>query len=56
MEFLNQYYRTYAIDNIGEAGRSALTDLKYFPNDGKAICNLYVEITDKLASVILKIQ
>jgi pimeloyl-ACP methyl ester carboxylesterase len=48
MEFLNQYYRTYAIDNIGEAGRSVLNDRATFPVDGESLCNLYVEIADKL--------
>jgi pimeloyl-ACP methyl ester carboxylesterase len=48
MDFLNQYYHTYAIDNIGEAGKSALNNRESFPKDGEAICNLYVEIADKL--------
>jgi pimeloyl-ACP methyl ester carboxylesterase len=48
MEFLNQHYRTYAIDNIGEAGRSALDDRTMFPGDGESLCDLYVEITDEL--------
>lgn len=48
IEGLNKYYRTYAIDNIGEAGKSVLNDLDSFPNDGKALSDLYAEISDKL--------
>ncbi len=48
IEGLNLHYRTYAIDNIGEVGKSALNDLDSFPNDGKALNDLYTEISDKL--------
>lgn len=48
MEFLNRHYRTYAIDNLGEAGKSALEDINAFAGDGEALCDLYTEITDKL--------
>ena len=46
---LNKYYRTYAIDTIGDAGRSILEDMENFPNDGKALAELYEEIMDRLA-------
>lgn len=45
---LNKYYRTYAIDTIGDAGRSALEDIKKYPNDGKALSELYSEIMNTL--------
>ncbi|MFX1520127.1 MAG: alpha/beta fold hydrolase [Promethearchaeota archaeon] len=48
IEGLNRHYRTYAIDNIGEVGKSVLNDLNSFPNDGKALSELYTEISDKL--------
>lgn len=45
---LNKHYRTYAIDTIGDAGRSVLDDVEKYPNDGKALCELYTEIMDTL--------
>jgi len=48
IEGLNQYYRTYAIDTIGDAGRSVLDDINTYPNDGKALSQLYTEIMDTL--------
>ena len=45
---LNKYYRTYAIDTIGDAGRSVLDDIEKYPNDGKALAELYKEIMDTL--------
>jgi pimeloyl-ACP methyl ester carboxylesterase len=48
IEGLNKHYRTYAIDNIGEVGKSVLNDLDKFPSDGKALSDLYTEISDKL--------
>jgi pimeloyl-ACP methyl ester carboxylesterase len=48
IEALSQHYRTYAIDAIGEAGKSALRHLDNHPKNGKEIAELYVEIADKL--------
>lgn len=45
---LNKHYRTYAVDTIGDAGKSALSDLDNFPKDGQALCAFYLEIADKL--------
>jgi len=48
IEGLNKYYRTYAIDTIGDAGRSVLDDIEQYPNDGKSLSQLYTEIMDTL--------
>lgn len=48
IEGLSRYYRTYAIDHIGEAGKSALNDLDAYPRDSKALSDLYAEIADRL--------
>jgi pimeloyl-ACP methyl ester carboxylesterase len=45
---LNKHYRTYAIDTIGDAGKSVLNDLDNFPKDGQALSAFYLEIADKL--------
>ena len=45
---LNERYRTYAIDTIGEPGKSELSDITHFPKNGKEWSNLLVEITDNL--------
>ena len=45
---LNRYYRTYAVDTIGDAGRSVLDDITRFPGDGEALAKLYTEIMDTL--------
>jgi pimeloyl-ACP methyl ester carboxylesterase len=45
---LNEHYRTYAIDHIGEAGKSVLKDTDTFPKGGKSVTELYLEITNKL--------
>jgi pimeloyl-ACP methyl ester carboxylesterase len=45
---LNGHYRTYAIDTIGDAGRSVLGDIREYPNDGKSLAELYSEIMDTL--------
>jgi len=45
---LNEYYRTYAIDTIGEPGKSELSDIKHFPKNGAEWSELLVEITDEL--------
>ena len=46
---LNQNYRTYAIDTIGEPGKSQLRDINHFPQNGREWSDLLVEITDELA-------
>jgi len=46
---LNRYYRTYAIDTIGDAGKSVLDDIDYYPNDAKSLSELYTEIMDSLS-------
>lgn len=43
---LNQVYRTYAIDTLGEAGKSRLDDLENTPVDGKAWTDLLIEVTE----------
>jgi len=45
---LNERYRTYAIDTIGEPGKSELSNIKHFPKNGEEWSNFLVEITDKL--------
>jgi pimeloyl-ACP methyl ester carboxylesterase len=45
---LNRYYRTYAIDTIGDTGRSVLDDMAKYPNDGKLLAELYTELMDTL--------
>ena len=45
---LNEQYRTYAIDTIGEPGRSELKDIRRFPQNGKDLSELLLEITDAL--------
>lgn len=42
---LNEHYRTYAIDAIGEPGKSELSDIEHFPRNGKEWSDLLVEIT-----------
>jgi pimeloyl-ACP methyl ester carboxylesterase len=45
---LNEHYRTYAIDTIGEPGKSKLSDINHFPKNGSDWSDLLVEITDEL--------
>jgi pimeloyl-ACP methyl ester carboxylesterase len=45
---LSMRYRVYAIDNLGEAGKSELDDLARFPADTGEIGDLHVEILDGL--------
>ena len=45
---LNESYRTFAIDTIGEPGKSELSDINHFPQNGVQWSNLLVEITNKL--------
>jgi pimeloyl-ACP methyl ester carboxylesterase len=48
IEELNKYYRTYAIDTIGDVGRSQLEDLEHFPGDGPALSALIADVTGTL--------
>ncbi len=45
---LNKHCRTYAVDTIGDAGKSVLSDLDNYPKDGQALSAFYLEISDKL--------
>jgi len=45
---LNEQYRTYAIDTIGEPGKSELSDINRFPKNGTEWSDLLVEITNTL--------
>jgi pimeloyl-ACP methyl ester carboxylesterase len=45
---LSRHFRTYAIDLIGDAGKSEFTALDHIMEDGKDQAELYTEITDKL--------
>jgi len=53
---LSQFYRTYAIDTIGDAGRSELRDANVYPDSGKELADFYQALMDSLgvqsASVI----
>ncbi len=45
---LSKHFRTYAVDTIGDAGKSVLSDPDNYPKDGQALSEFYVEICDKL--------
>ena len=45
---LSQHYRTYAIDLIGDAGKSELTSMNHTMKNGEDQARLYADITDKL--------
>jgi pimeloyl-ACP methyl ester carboxylesterase len=45
---LNKYFRTYAIDAMGEVGKTILYDVNKHTKDGKDIAELYNEIFNKL--------
>jgi pimeloyl-ACP methyl ester carboxylesterase len=49
VEALSQHYRTYAIDLIGDAGRSEYQSLDHLMQDGQDQAELYAEIMDQLA-------
>lgn len=51
VEQLSQRYRTYAIDLIGDAGRSEYDSLDNRMRDGQDEAELYAEITDQLGVV-----
>jgi pimeloyl-ACP methyl ester carboxylesterase len=44
----NKYFRTYAIDAMGEVGKTELYDVNKHTKDGKDIAELYKEIFNKL--------
>jgi pimeloyl-ACP methyl ester carboxylesterase len=48
VEGLSRYYRTYAIDTIGDAGRSVLDDVEKYPADGESISRFYTRLMDSL--------
>lgn len=48
VEALNEHYRTYAFDTIGEVGKSRLDSVDSYPPDGKAWADLYAAMTDEL--------
>ncbi|UCF98397.1 MAG: alpha/beta fold hydrolase, partial [Spirochaetaceae bacterium] len=48
VEELNERYRTYAIDLIGDAGKSEYASLQHIMKTGRDQAELYTEITDKL--------
>jgi len=45
---LNEKYRTYAIDTIGEPGKSQLSEITHFPQNGMEWSDLLANITDEL--------
>lgn len=45
---LNARFRTYAVDTIGDAGKSVLADIARSPQDGPALAGLYADLMDKL--------
>lgn len=48
VEELSQYYRTYAIDTLGDVGKSEITNFDHVMENGKDQADLYAEIADKL--------
>ena len=48
IECLAEYYRTYAIDHIGEPGKSELNDLNNYPQEPQELSDLCLEISDNL--------
>ena len=45
---LNESYRTYAIDTIGEPGKSQLSDINHFPKNGIEWSDLLADVMNKL--------
>lgn len=45
---LSREYRVYAVDTIGDLGKSALDDLDHFPNDSKAYSAWFSDVLDGL--------
>jgi pimeloyl-ACP methyl ester carboxylesterase len=50
VEELANHYRIYAIDLIGDAGKSEFTDLDHIMKTGEDQARLYAEIVDKLGA------
>ena len=48
VEALSARYRTYAVDTIGDAGKSVLADVDHAPADGAALAELYAGLMDRL--------
>jgi hypothetical protein len=48
VEALSQHYRTYAVDLVGDAGRSEYDSLDHLMEDGQDQAELYTEITNQL--------
>jgi pimeloyl-ACP methyl ester carboxylesterase len=48
VEDLNQKFRTFAIDNIGEGGKNEMLKRGKIPKNGKEIAEFYSDISDKL--------
>jgi pimeloyl-ACP methyl ester carboxylesterase len=48
VEAFSDRYRMYAIDTIGDAGKSQLSDVGHYPQNGQQQGELYAEIADKL--------
>lgn len=48
VEELSKHYRTYAVDLIGDAGKSEFASLEHTMKDGRDQAVLYTEIADKL--------
>lgn len=47
-EALNRHYRTYAIDTLGDAGKSVLEDVGRYPRNGVEQARVYEQIFDGL--------
>lgn len=45
---LSESYRVYAIDTIGEPGKSELEDVNHYPKSGQDLADLYTHITNQL--------
>jgi pimeloyl-ACP methyl ester carboxylesterase len=45
---IQEHYRIYSIDNIGEGNKSQLQDALVYPQNGKEIADLYAVIADSL--------
>lgn len=48
IEYLSRYFRTFAIDHIGEVGKSELSDLNHFPREPQELSDLYLEVSKNL--------
>jgi len=48
IESLSRLFRTYAVDHIGEAGKSELNDLNIYPQEPQELSDLYLEISKNL--------